>query len=356
MPNGRRLFALRQWSAWLLLTVVALCSACSDPEGTRIVEPAYEDPCRFFGDDKCSGNGECHGNALGEPTCLCVPGYQGDGCELCEDGFHIDAQGRCVTDRGCAGQAEDPCGSDGKCVQQSGVLACACKPGYGGPRCTLCADGYARSDGLCRPDKRGPVLRDGGTANVSNASDGKSMDAGAKTNDAGPSSEGGSTLSSPVCTSQQTTTLSFDGLSGWPDLDNLCNADKDLVLPELTMQSRVGSSSAYVWLCAKNTKASLGLATRHVELEVAAAELAQITFPHAVSSLSFDYGAPESALSLEVLVNDVSVKTIEAAQYEKGTLSLQLGQPTARITLRSRTLYRQNVAIDNLNYTYAQCQ
>jgi hypothetical protein len=357
-----------RFAAWLgvfaLLALCALGEACSDRENAQIVEPTFTDPCRFFPSDGCSGNGECHGDDQGVPACLCAVGYGDDNCSTCEEGFHLDARGLCVTDRTCAEQPANPCGAYGQCVDASGVLSCRCKPGYGGPRCTLCADGYARAaDGLCRPDRRGPRPLDGGSARAAearSADDASSrQDAGPAGFDSGSGGEAGTTKDAAVhsgsCTSQQLTTLSFDGLAGWPEQENQCNADTDLELPEITLRSRVGSPSAYVWLCASNRVAVMGLSTPHIVLEAGPTQAAQIMLPHGTSSLRFDYAAPESALALELLVDDTRVQMLDAALYGKGTVSLQLAQPTTMIALRSRTEYRQNIAIDNLEYQYKNC-
>jgi hypothetical protein len=111
-----------------------------------VVAPEYGDPCRY---ETCSDQGMCRAEN-GAPVCHCDVGYGGDDCSVCEAGFHGDFRGRCVPDVACAGQPENPCGSHGSCEDASGVIACACDPGYEGPRCTLCASSYGRSeDGEC---------------------------------------------------------------------------------------------------------------------------------------------------------------------------------------------------------------
>lgn len=347
MGRGRHVLA----SLPLVQLVLGACSGSESP--TAVIDPVYEDPCRFFPADGCSDNGECHGDAAGEPVCLCQPGYHGDACEVCEGGFHLDSHSLCVSDRGCAGQDTDPCGDNGQCFDMSGVLACNCKVGYGGPRCTLCADGFALVDGVCRPDKRGPSTRDGGTTIDETAS---LWDAGRSDSrtDAGPKMDAGS--EPQVCTSEQTTRLSFDGLTGFPTDENQCNAEVALRLPELIARSRIGSSTGYVWLCSKSKRESLGLSSSHIELEASPDQLAQIAFPSKAEAVRFDYGAPESALSLDVLVNDTAVQTIDVPQFGKGSITLEMAQPSTNIALRSRTPFRQNIAIDNLEYKHQQCQ
>lgn len=337
-----------------LLTFAALLFACSGSESpTAVIDPVYEDPCRFFPADGCSNNGECHGNEAGQPVCLCQPGYHGDACEVCEGGFHLDSRELCVSDRGCTGQETDPCGENGQCFDMSGVLACKCKSGYGGPRCTLCADGFALSEGVCRPDKRGANVRDGGAFVTENPQDGgrgpimSGMDGGLK---------GDASTTPTVCTSQQTTLLSFDGLAGFPDDANVCTAGVDLKLPELTARSRVGSKSGYVWLCSGSKPESLGLATSHIELEASPDQVAQIAFPYDASWMRFDYGAPQGALSLDVMINGAAVRTIDVPQFGKGTVTVEMAQPSTSIVLRSRTNFSQNIAIDNLEYKHQQCQ
>jgi hypothetical protein len=106
------------------------------------VEPEYGDVCRYV---TCSGKGMCH-DEDGWPACACQVGYGGEDCSACETGFHLDWKGRCLPDVSCAGQARNPCGSHGSCEDRSGVIECACDQGYEGPRCTLCASGYGRSE------------------------------------------------------------------------------------------------------------------------------------------------------------------------------------------------------------------
>ena len=343
-----------------VLSLSVLVHACAEPEPAEVVEPVYSDPCHFFPADGCSNNGECHGNELGEPICLCKVGYGSSNCGVCEEGFHLDSRALCVTDRLCSEQPSDPCGADGECVNMSGVLSCDCEKGYGGPRCSLCANGYARaSDGKCAPDTRGPKSLDGGraasqTERDATASDG---DASGSSMDGGSASEAGSKPGPAVCTSQQTTTLGFEGLNGWSSDVDQCNSSAELKLPEVTLRSRVGSPAAYVWRCGSSSKTSLGMSTQYVVLEAGPMQVAQIVLPYGASSLRFDYAAPESApLALDMLVDDAVVRTVEAASLAKGAVALDFGKPTSTISLRSRSAYRQNIAIDNLEYKYQKCE
>jgi EGF-like domain/Laminin EGF domain len=164
---------LRAFASLLFMGMLLL--ACEDEAPSRagsLVTPVFGDPCLH---DPCGGLGLCVEGDDGGPLCMCNPGYAGSQCERCEADFHRDARGRCVTDELCADQEANPCAPFGDCDDAQGVIACLCDPGYDGPRCTLCAPGYGRTDyGQClqlvlggRPGSDGGVV---GAAGVGAAS------------------------------------------------------------------------------------------------------------------------------------------------------------------------------------------
>lgn len=382
--HERRLQTLRLLGALCMLVGL---DGCGDDEKTaKIVEPVFVDPCRFFPADGCSGNGQCHANSASEPMCLCNVGYEGASCERCEQGFHADARNRCVTDRSCAEQPVDPCGDHGMCLQESGVITCGCEAEYGGPRCTLCADGYTRdSEDSCVVDTRGPraVQPRAMDASVTSPADAGLPDAtpldasplDASPLDASPPDASPPDASLPDASPLDaslpdatppdaapqcilvTTKLDFDDQSAWPSSANQCEPTKELVLKGVTLRSRVGASTATVWVCAQNTLQQ-GLNTKHVELEAAPVETAQLSFVRPISTLSFEYAAGIVALSLDVLADGVVVQVIELPANRKGRATIQLTKPATTVALRSRTLYRQTIAIaiDNIEYQQLQCQ
>jgi hypothetical protein len=152
-----------------------------------------------------------------------------------------------------------------------------------------------------------------------------------------------------------TTTLGFEKMSSWPTLDNQCDALGELTQGPLTMKSRVGSTSGYVWACARRTSYPQAIDSPHIELEAAALATAQLSFPLPVYSIRFDYGAPKGALALDVLVDSNTVQTIDLAKFGRAKFELQLSAPATLIALRSRSAYLQTIAIDNLEFQSDQC-
>lgn len=123
-----------------VLVWIALASCDDDvPRNATFVQPTFGDPCRY---QECSGHGVCVALPAGEPGCECDIGYGGARCGSCGPEAHRDANNRCVLDRTCKEQPENPCGDHGACVDGDGVIACTCDAGYAGPRCGVCASGY----------------------------------------------------------------------------------------------------------------------------------------------------------------------------------------------------------------------
>lgn len=133
------------WMSLALLTAIG----CDDAPSARMITPSYLEPCKYI---DCSGHGQCIVTDADAPQCLCDLGYTTESCARCEDGYHRDAAGRCMSNVPCAGQVSDPCGPGGSCVDRDGILACACEEGYAGPRCNVCAERYARDEAVgCLP-------------------------------------------------------------------------------------------------------------------------------------------------------------------------------------------------------------
>jgi hypothetical protein len=93
------------------------------------------------------GDGGAGGAAL-----ECDPGYTGPDCTDCADGYQdADADGVCAL--GCAATGADAldCGANGVCEDSAvdGQRACVCDEGYEGDLCDGCASGYVMSGGEC---------------------------------------------------------------------------------------------------------------------------------------------------------------------------------------------------------------
>ncbi len=128
---------------YLTFALISLLCACGDelPASATLIDPIFGAACRYT---TCSDHGQCQSLPDGSPSCLCEVGYGGAACASCERGFHRDSKQRCAPDRSCVEQTSNPCGLYGSCDDQTGVIACSCDPGYEGPRCNLCANGYGR--------------------------------------------------------------------------------------------------------------------------------------------------------------------------------------------------------------------
>jgi hypothetical protein len=327
--------------------VIGLLSGCAGEERAQIVDPSYAEPCRYFATD-CSGVGECHPDERGVPACLCAVGYEGFQCEHCEEGFHRDARDRCISDRRCSEQESDPCAPHGTCGDSDGVIECSCTIGYGGPRCTLCSYGYARDreSEMCTVDTRGP--RPVSEADAQASEDGKDSGKNLPPNAPIPFNACPDGFNKGSC--KKCATTEFEDGSEFPSVVDTCSGAKELLLPQLIMRSRVGSSAAYVWKCAKTT--ANGMSTRHVELEAGASQTAQMIFPQPVTSLRFQIASRSGPLGVDVLVNDQAVKTLESTQSAPATVTLDFAAPTMNVALRSRSLYTQYVAIDDVTVGY----
>ncbi|PZR12254.1 MAG: hypothetical protein DI536_15210 [Archangium gephyra] len=130
------------------------CTCFAAYEGTRCERcaPGAEDPegdgtCALerCEPDTCSGHGTCALES-GAPRCTCAPGYAGERCTACDQGYEVDASGACVMPT-CV---RERCNGRGLCGDD---LSCACFPAYSGEACERCASGFqdADGDGVCSP-------------------------------------------------------------------------------------------------------------------------------------------------------------------------------------------------------------
>lgn len=100
----------------------------------------------------CSERGTCSFTDT-HPVCACDDGYTGAACTRCAEGFHRAADESCVVDETCT---PGFCANGGACfINEYGLAACACAPGYSGVTCTECRAGYhADADAGCSLDQR----------------------------------------------------------------------------------------------------------------------------------------------------------------------------------------------------------
>jgi hypothetical protein len=120
----------------------ALLAACGGG-GARLGTPCEPDPC--------SGHGTCDASG-DEPVCTCDPGYDGDACDDCADGYQDhDGDGDCAAD---CNTVDLDCPLHMSCDDSTGEATCVCDSGYTGDTCDDCDAGYQDhdGDGTCRPD------------------------------------------------------------------------------------------------------------------------------------------------------------------------------------------------------------
>lgn len=355
-------------AATLVAAALAGCADDKSPKAT-FVTPHYGDPCQYF---DCSGQGECVPSAAG-PMCQCVTGFAGAHCTVCDIGFHRDANDRCVPDKRCADQPDNPCGIHGQCQDADGVIACACEMGYEGARCTLCAPGYGNDEaGDCLQQ----VLSDGRLTLVPAACSedachehGQCSDkSGAIECDCYPGYIGGrcescandytKAAASDRCIPTGSCDASacgsctlFDGDPDFPNYPDTCVSKSELQLDEMTIWSEGGEGE--LWLCAPSTRYELG--TEHVALVAGALRPAEITFSAPAARLSFDYVAWDTA-SLALLGDGRELQKLSVESNRKGSISLEFDPAIFVLGFRSGDEQSHTLAIDDLVYEGAACE
>ncbi|XP_060071055.1 stabilin-2-like [Ylistrum balloti] len=75
-------------------------------------------------DFPCNDNGVCDDGLDGNGTCQCYPGFSGNACQFCEVNNTVQSCGRsCAFNNG-------GCSQNAHCDESSGTTTCICKPGY----------------------------------------------------------------------------------------------------------------------------------------------------------------------------------------------------------------------------------
>ncbi len=125
------------------------CDACATGYQDNDFNFICEESCTIS-TLSCNEHGSCN-DTSGTPECACEAGYAGNNCELCASGYQDnDRDGLCSWD--CT-MADLTCSDRGSCSDTSGTAICVCDEGYDGQDCELCDDGYVRNpvDESCNP-------------------------------------------------------------------------------------------------------------------------------------------------------------------------------------------------------------
>ena len=283
----------------------------------------------------CSSHGRCDASS-GAIVCACDDDYAGTRCERCADEFRRDASDACVPAQQCdAGFAtplcdrcatgyhregeqcvrdeqcaETSCSRAGTCDTSTGTIRCACDDGYFGERCQSCAPGL--------------YFRDLATG----------------------------TCHEIGCADRPSPPVSFEGLINFPPSQDTCQTGVPFNTVALTMTSRAGHGP--LWACGPSR--AYELTTKHVLLEVANGQPAQLIFGAPIVELRFDYAAPNE-LSLEVRADGmVMTQALTAARRALGQARYAFAVPIEVVELHNLGSGTLLVALDNLDYEYATCQ
>ncbi|MBT9561023.1 MAG: hypothetical protein IV100_33675 [Myxococcales bacterium] len=119
-----------------LITPAKDGTACDDGDACTIGDSCQSGACQPGGPMVCEAVDECHAAGVCEPlTGLCTSPVAADGLP-CDDGAPCTLGDTCL--QGVCNPGE--CGSSWTCDP---YLGCGCAPGYAGPDCTECGEGYA---------------------------------------------------------------------------------------------------------------------------------------------------------------------------------------------------------------------
>lgn len=352
---------------WTFIAAVAAVGCGDDPpRQATFVEPVFEDPCHAF---DCGGQGVCSGETGPTgPSCVCDDGYRGPHCEACDSGYHRNFEALCVPDKYCEDQTPDPCGSHGECRDDDGVISCACATGYEGPRCRLCAPGYAPHDAdeclqkvisngaattapaFCDPmtcSNHGQCHEDDGIlacecypgyvgSNCDQCNSGYERPAGVD------QCVLIATCEAAVCGG----CVVFDGEPDFPEHPDVCNSSRDIQVPGVTVWSLGGDGTT--WLCSMSSR--YDMPTDHVGLDAGALQPAELTFDSPIVSVSFAY-VPWDDAPIEVLADGEAVTTFKAMRYVKASLKVDFKEPVSVVGLRSQDEFSHTIVVDDIVYS-----
>ena len=116
-------------------------------------------------------------------------------------------------------------------------------------------------------------------------------------------------------------------------------------------------------LCASSAYSKM--TSQHVQLEIYQGRPGTLVFERPASTLVLDYGASVTPVAVDVFaypdpVADATsggqqVATLTLDAKSRATLSLEFQMEVRELALRSRTSGLQNIALDDLVYTYPGC-
>ncbi len=122
------------------------CDSCAPGFHDDAGECVLDEQCMS---NTCSGTGTCEASG-GVVSCTsCDTGYDGTYCDQCDNGYHREGE-LCVIDEDCS---NDPCAAGGTCDASGGVQSCICDVGYTGALCDSCYPGYHFEGELCVLDE-----------------------------------------------------------------------------------------------------------------------------------------------------------------------------------------------------------
>jgi hypothetical protein len=113
-----------------------------------------DEPSGFLscGAEICGPREECVGVDLGV-TCACRPGYLGEACDVCAPGYRRTLDAECELIPIDCDDDPEVCGDHGECVEGEDDDRCSCDDRSTGRFCDRCADDYQDNDldGNCEP-------------------------------------------------------------------------------------------------------------------------------------------------------------------------------------------------------------